>query len=236
MLLCVARPGERDRHHGDRGPPSPLIVDADGNGVTESLPVGLPLGVDAQARYEQSEVQVVAGSVMALFTDGLLDGRLLGSEAAMERLGRVLADHCGDNLEVLADRLVQDRRGWRVLADDAALLLVRYEGAQSREHRRVARMSVQRHHLQGVAQVREFLRDLLHQWDMLPMLDTLELLTSEVVTNALIHADSEVELRLRSTRTGSGSRSVTATRIHPCPPRSSRTRRTTRKRSPGAAC
>ncbi|WP_329160178.1 serine/threonine-protein phosphatase [Streptomyces sp. NBC_01717] len=179
------------------GHPSPLIVDADGNGVTESLPVGVPLGVDAQARYEQSEVQVVAGSVMALFTDGLLDGRLLGSEAAMERLGRVLADHCGDNLEVLADRLVQDRRGWRVLADDAALLLVRYEGAQSREHRRVARMSVQRHHLQGVAQVREFLRDLLRQWDLLPMLDTLELLTSEVVTNALIHADSEVELRLR---------------------------------------
>ncbi|MGY5033007.1 SpoIIE family protein phosphatase [Streptomyces sp. 900116325] len=99
------------------GHPSPLIVDADGNGVTESLPVGVPLGVDAQARYEQSEVQVVAGPVMALFTDGPLDGRLLGSDAAMERLGRVLADHCGDNLEVLAGRLVQDRRGWQVLAD-----------------------------------------------------------------------------------------------------------------------
>ncbi|MET8327326.1 ATP-binding SpoIIE family protein phosphatase [Streptomyces sp. NPDC005181] len=179
------------------GHPSPLIVDSDGNGVTESLPVGPPLGVDAQARYEQSEVQVAAGSVMALFTDGLLDGRLLGSDAAMERLGRVLADHCGDNLEVLADRLVQDRRGWRVLADDAALLLVRYEGAQPRGHRRVARTSVQRHHLQGVSQVREFLRDLLSEWDMVPLLETMELLTSEVVTNALIHAHSEVELRLR---------------------------------------
>ncbi|MDF6045491.1 serine/threonine-protein phosphatase [Streptomyces sp. JH14] len=179
------------------GHPHPLIVDAGGKGSARQLPVGPPLGVDAHARYEQCEAQVSAGSVIALFTDGLLDGRLLGSDAAMEKLGRVLAEHCGENLEVLADRLVQDRRGWRVLADDAALLLVRYEGAQPREHRRMARMSVQRHHLQGVAQVRDFLRDLLREWDMEPLLDTMELLTSEVVTNALIHADSEVELRLR---------------------------------------
>lgn len=115
----------------------------------------------------------------------------------MERLGRVLADHCGDDLEVLADRIVADRREWRVLADDAALLLVRYEGAHPQGHRRTARMSVQRHHLQGVAQVRLFLRDLLSQWGRVRLQDTLELVTTEVVTNALIHADSEVELRLR---------------------------------------
>ncbi|WP_392673187.1 SpoIIE family protein phosphatase [Streptomyces sp. LN785] len=179
------------------GHPSPLIVDAQGRNVTGPLPAGPPLGVETRTRYEQSEVLVEPGSVLALFTDGLLDGRLLGSDAAMEKLGRVLSDHCGDNLEVLADRLVADRRAWHVLADDAALLLLRYEGAETCGHRRMASMSVQRHHLQGVARVREFLRDLLSEWDMEPLQETMELLTSEVVTNALIHADSEVELRLR---------------------------------------
>lgn len=179
------------------GHPSPLIVGAEGRSITGPLPVGPPLGVDPLARYEPSEAQLEPGSVLAMFTDGLLDARLLGSDAAMEKIGRVLADHSGDNLEVLADRIVADRRGWRVLADDAALLLVRYEGAQPQGHRRTARMSVQRHHLQGVAQVRDFLRDLLRQWDRAPLQDTMELVTTEVVTNALIHADSEVELRLR---------------------------------------
>ncbi|MFV5991885.1 ATP-binding SpoIIE family protein phosphatase [Streptomyces sp. NPDC056231] len=179
------------------GHPSPLLVGAGGRSFTGPLPVGPPLGVDPLALYEQSEALLEPGSVLALFTDGLLDARLLGSDAAMERLGRVLADHCGDDLEVLADRIVADRREWRVLADDAALLLVRYEGAHLQGHRRTARMSVQRHHLQGVAQVRLFLRDLLSQWGRVRLQDTLELVTTEVVTNALIHADSEVELRLR---------------------------------------
>ncbi|MFB6777827.1 SpoIIE family protein phosphatase [Streptomyces sp. NPDC056352] len=179
------------------GHPSPLLVGVGGRSITGPLPVGPPLGVDPLARYEQSDAQLEPGSVLALFTDGLLDARLLGSDAAMAKLGRVLADHSGDNLEVLADRIVADRREWRVLADDAALLLVRYEGAQSQGHRRTARMSVQRHHLQGVARVRVFLRDLLRQWDRAQLQETLELVTTEVVTNALIHADSEVELRLR---------------------------------------
>ncbi|MFE7710314.1 SpoIIE family protein phosphatase [Streptomyces sp. NPDC057486] len=179
------------------GHPSPLLVGTGGRSITGPLPVGPPLGVDPLARYEQSDAQLEPGSVLALFTDGLLDARLLGSDAAMAKLGQVLADHSGDNLEVLADRIVADRREWRVLADDAALLLVRYEGAHPQGHRRTARMSVQRHHLQAVAQVRVFLRDLLRQWDRAQLLETLELVTTEVVTNALIHADSEVELRLR---------------------------------------
>jgi serine phosphatase RsbU (regulator of sigma subunit)/anti-sigma regulatory factor (Ser/Thr protein kinase) len=180
------------------GHPGPLISDAQGRITEHSLPVGPPLGVDMLARYRQSELVLSPGSVAALLTDGLLDTRRLGTDAALEQMARLLAGNCGEDVEVLADHLVAQRRARPAAGDDATLLLVRYEGAPAGEERRVARTSVQRHDLQQVARVRRFLRDLLGQWELMPLLDDLHLLASEVVTNALIHAQSDVDLRLRA--------------------------------------
>lgn len=58
-------------------------------------------------------------------------------------------------------------------------------------------MEIQRHDLHGVKAAREFVRDCLKSWKLEAMTDDLELMASEVVTNALTHADSYVELRLR---------------------------------------
>jgi anti-sigma regulatory factor (Ser/Thr protein kinase) len=187
------------------GHPGPLISDAQGRTVRPALSCGPPLGAAGQHAYRQSEVSLAAGTVAALFTGGLLDARDQGTDAAMRRLAQVLAGNRGEDLEVLADRVAGHGRSHAMFLDDAALVLVRYEGIPLGEREgiplgeraRVARMSIQRHDLQGVSQVRCFLRDLLYRWDLLPLLDDLELLVSEVVTNALIHAHSEVDLRLR---------------------------------------
>lgn len=45
--------------------------------------------------------------------------------------------------------------------------------------------------------LRRFLRDLTSQWDLNGLTDELALLATEVVTNALIHAHSEVDVQLR---------------------------------------
>lgn len=179
-------------HHG------PLVSDVHGRAVPAPVPVGPPLGVTAQAVYRQSEFTFEPGSVAALFTDGLLATRELGVDAAIERLCRLLADNCCVNLETLADLLVAQTRQGPVSDDDTALLLVRYEGAHLGTGPRVARTSVLRHDLQGVARVRRFLRELLPQWDVAAFGDELELLASEVVTNALIHAHSGVDVQVRS--------------------------------------
>ncbi|MFI1304045.1 SpoIIE family protein phosphatase [Streptomyces sioyaensis] len=149
------------------------------------------------AAYRQSEILLSPGSVVALFTDGLLDTRRVEVDTALGRLTRVLADNCTQNLEVLADRLTQHCTPRPPQADDVALLVMRYEGARPDGQGRVARTSIQRHDLRGVAHVRHFMRETLDQWDLMPLLDSMELLACEVVTNALIQAHSEVDLRLR---------------------------------------
>ncbi|GCE00856.1 ATP-binding SpoIIE family protein phosphatase [Embleya hyalina] len=179
------------------GHPGPLV--GDGPDVAQpQLAVGPPLGVDTRAVYRDTAIELRPGSVVALFTDGLLNERRLGFDDAIGQLTGLLADKGSEDLEVLADAMVHAGSAREAGGDDAALVLMRFEGAQPHETARVARMSVQRHDLLGVAQARHFLRDALRQWSLLPMLDDLEVLVSEVVTNALIHAHSEVDLRLRA--------------------------------------
>ncbi|MFD0346515.1 ATP-binding protein [Kitasatospora aburaviensis] len=47
-----------------------------------------------------------------------------------------------------------------------------------------------------VAHSRRFTRDTLIEWGLGPLADWAELLTSELITNALVHAGSPVQLRL----------------------------------------
>jgi serine phosphatase RsbU (regulator of sigma subunit)/anti-sigma regulatory factor (Ser/Thr protein kinase) len=180
------------------GHPAPVIVQSDGQLTTPQLSVGPPLGVDPQNVYDQKEMLLATGSVVALYTDGLLDAGHLGLDAGVSQLHHRLAGGHGEDLEILADRLVSDPRPEGQRDDDTALLLVRYEGAQEASHGRIARVSIQRHDVQHVRHLRHFLHDLLPDWGLAELLDDLELLVSEVATNALIHAHTEVDVRLRS--------------------------------------
>ncbi|MBM9503171.1 ATP-binding SpoIIE family protein phosphatase [Actinacidiphila acididurans] len=162
------------------------------------LVVGPPLGVDVWATYRDTAVELLPGSVTALFTDGLLDTRQVGYDAAVRQLAGLLSDKSGEDLERLADAMAGGDRSQEARGDDATLVLMRYEGVPPCDQVRVARMSVQRHDLHGVADARRFLEDVLRGWDLLPVLDDLEILVSEVATNALIHAHSEVDFRLRT--------------------------------------
>lgn len=179
------------------GHPMPLISNEPGEVAQPDLPVEPPLGVTAQYGYHQHAVRLRFGSVIAFFTDGLLSSRELGGDIALQRLERLLADRGGEDLELLADRLVGDSHTQSGFKDDAALVLVRYEGAQRRETPRVARMNVERGDLRGVAEVRLFLDDLLGRWSRDSVVDDIKVMASEMVTNALIHARSGVDFRLR---------------------------------------
>ncbi|MFD6287077.1 SpoIIE family protein phosphatase [Streptomyces sp. NPDC060205] len=175
----------------------PAITGPGGLIALPKLSVGLPLGIEPGTLYAQTEIELPPGGICALYTDGLLDVRQAGPDRAAERLRRQLSEVRECNLEVVADRIIGDSGPEAFREDDAALLLLRYEGVRQAAHRRVARISVQRHDLQGVGHMRHLLRDLLREWELSTLLDELELLASEVVTNALIHAHSEVDVRLR---------------------------------------
>ncbi|MDI5967673.1 SpoIIE family protein phosphatase [Streptantibioticus silvisoli] len=173
----------------------PAVTREDGGVVPTALPVGPPLGVAAGTVYRHKDVVVPPNAVVALFTDGLLDVRGRGAADAYAQVGRRIAAHAGEDLETLADRLTGTGDP-PARQDDLALLLVRNAGSAD-GHRRVARATVHRHDVRRVAELRGFLRDLMAAWGHESLTDELETLMSEVVTNALIHAHSEVDVLLR---------------------------------------
>ncbi|MGW0738041.1 ATP-binding SpoIIE family protein phosphatase [Streptomyces sp. NPDC002851] len=179
------------------GHPLPLVSPAPGKLTALDVPIGPPLGLGTGHHYEQREIILEPGSVTALFTDGLLDTRVLGPDDALAGLAATLLGSGRENMEMLADHLISDRQSQKTLDDDLALLLMRYDGLRPGRQQDVARLSVQRYDLHAVASVRHHLNDLLRRWKAESLLDDLQLMLSEVVTNALIHAQSDVDIRLR---------------------------------------
>ncbi|MFG2192096.1 SpoIIE family protein phosphatase [Streptomyces sp. NPDC048639] len=180
------------------GHPAPVICSPGGQAVTPDIPTGVPLGVTPDIPYRSGEVVIPPGTILALYTDGLVHSHTLDLAAGIRRVRDVLRDDDGQRLEQLADRLTAITGGEaRRRDDDVALLLARYDGALPGTQRRVSRMSVQRHDLKAVKDVRRFVNDALLHWGRDGLCRETELLTTELVTNALIHADSDVDVRLR---------------------------------------
>lgn len=179
------------------GHPLPLVADREDSVVAEQvLSVGPPLGVEPDTVYQQAEMDLPPGGLVVVYSNGLPATRSAGSDIEGWLRKSLAEDQC-QNLELLADRLTGSDELAADREDDAALLLVRYRGGQPAVRGHVARIWVERHDLHGVAQVRRALRSFLREWNRDAFLDDLELLASEVVTNALIHAQSDVDVRLR---------------------------------------
>lgn len=182
----------------------PLISYEEGQLEEVIVPIGPPLGLGEEHHYEQGSLTLEPDSVAVLYTDGLLDARALGPEEAAARLGSAVARGDRNNLDILADQLIEESRRKEAPTDDLALLILRYDGRRSDQEQDVARLSVQQYDLQSVASVRHSLEPVLARWQLEPMLDDMQLVLSEAVTNALVHAQSDVDIRLR--RHGRGVR------------------------------
>lgn len=104
------------------GHPPPALVRPDGTVEFPDLPAGPPLGLGGML-FESTELELPAGTLMVLYTDGLVESRahdidqgldLLG--AALDRPDRPLDDIC----ETVLDSLVRQPP-----EDDVALLVAR---------------------------------------------------------------------------------------------------------------
>ncbi|MFJ8027215.1 SpoIIE family protein phosphatase [Streptomyces sp. NPDC096311] len=108
------------------GHPPPLLLRPDGRVRVLDLAGGPLLGIDAAATYPTTEVPLVPGSVLALYTDGLIESPGVDIEDALADLGRKLTEAGDLSLNALADRLVeQSGAATQERLDDVALLLLR---------------------------------------------------------------------------------------------------------------
>ncbi|RDS64363.1 SpoIIE family protein phosphatase [Streptomyces sp. M7] len=179
------------------GHPAPLVRHRDGTIEALDAPANVPLGVPMIQPYEAREYTIESGSILMLYTNGLVSSRSESPETcARDLLGATDAVRM-PHLEDLAERIVSEVVTPQQRRDDAALLLARYEGAGRQEEPRAAGMHIQRRDLRGVGTARAFVHEQLGSWGLEDMADVVELAASEIVTNALIHAGSDVDLRLR---------------------------------------
>ncbi|MFE4960442.1 SpoIIE family protein phosphatase [Streptomyces sp. NPDC056653] len=180
------------------GHPEPLAQRPDGSIRTLQAPANVPLGVAVPDAYRGREHTLEPGSLLMLYSDGLVDWNVADPGYAAQALLSSGSREAGADLEQLADHLIADVSSPQQRRDDAVLLLARYEGAVGEGAPRTASVQIQQRDLQGVKAARSFIDDRLSAWGLAEMSDALQLIASEVVTNALIHAGSDVDVRLRA--------------------------------------
>jgi PAS domain S-box-containing protein len=121
-LYAVYDPASRRCRLTSAGHPPPALRHPGGTVEFLGVPGGVMLGV-GQARYPATEIRLPAGSVLALYTDGLVEqpGQDIGT--GMSRLARALTASPARSLERLCDSVIPSP-GARA-RDDIALLLAR---------------------------------------------------------------------------------------------------------------
>ncbi|TQK42593.1 GAF domain-containing protein [Streptomyces sp. SLBN-118] len=119
-------PHGHDAYAVTAGHPPPLLRRPDGTTDVLDLDIGPLLGVDRAATYPGTRIALAPGSVLALYTDGLVEERGADVSVGIDRLRASFAHARADSLDELADRLLHNARGYSYRADDIALLLTEY--------------------------------------------------------------------------------------------------------------
>nr|WP_267243492.1 SpoIIE family protein phosphatase [Streptomyces sp. PR69] len=108
------------------GHPQPLLRVPGGTVHVLDIPGGPLLGVDPAAVYPTSAVPLSPGSVLVLYTDGLIEAPGVDLDRALAQVADRLESSGDRPLEELADRLIEETAaGSPDRGDDIALLLLR---------------------------------------------------------------------------------------------------------------
>ncbi|MFE4453323.1 SpoIIE family protein phosphatase [Streptomyces sp. NPDC056796] len=182
------------------GHPPPVLLHLGGRAEVLRVPPGAPIGVGG-VDFEAVELDAPAGATLLLYTDGLVESRLrdvwTGIEILRERLAATAQltgpDH-SPPLEALCDDVL-DMLGPGDRDDDIALLAARFDGIAPSD---VAYWFLEPEDA-APGRARRLARRALSRWGLDDLSDEVELLVSEVVTNAVRYAERPVTLRLLRT-------------------------------------
>lgn len=190
----------------------PVVRRADGSCAVQPVAGGLPLGIDPEAQYPITRFTLDPGEVVVLCTDGLVEARSADLDDGIERLlrtvgGGVLGDaRAGgpDPLEDLAERITAQAASDAERGDDIALLLMRWDGPADGVPHQQLRRRIAQADLARISELRSELADAVRRWGAGGLADTVELLASELVTNALVHTDRDALITARLYREAAG--------------------------------
>ncbi|MEU0198959.1 MULTISPECIES: SpoIIE family protein phosphatase [unclassified Streptomyces] len=188
-LYAVYDPVSRHCCFAGAGHPVPALVSPDGTVELVGLPAAPPLGVGGLP-YEATEVEIPEGSLLALYTNGLVENRDRDIDTGVRKLREALA-RPAPSLDALCDTVLADLLPRRP-ADDVALLIARTRALDAGQ---VATWAVP-DDPSAVAQTRKDVVAQLERWGLSDAVFVTELVVSELVTNAIRHAEPPIQLRL----------------------------------------
>jgi hypothetical protein len=169
----------------------PLLVRPDGTGEFLDTSPAPPLGV-GEIPVESRTFQIEDGSLLVLYTDGLVEDRQRDIDDGLKLLqdvfkGKAAQDSLDDLCRAaLAGVYAHQQR------DDIAILIARLSRIPEDHH--VAWTLPPE--LTSAARARSLICEPLERWKLGELLPTTELLVSELVTNAIRHATGPVTLRM----------------------------------------
>jgi anti-sigma regulatory factor (Ser/Thr protein kinase) len=169
----------------------PLLVHPDGRNeyleVTPCPPLGIGDGV-----VDTRVIPVEDGSLFVLYTDGLVESRDRDISEGLDRLRSAFGAGAPDqDLEELC-KLSLDGVYADAYRDDIAVLIAKLRRIPE-DHRFCFKLDPEP---TAVRQARSLIRDPLKRWGLEDLIDSSELLVSELVTNAIRYANGEIMLRL----------------------------------------
>ena len=169
----------------------PLLVSPDGRSEFLDISPAPPLGIGA-GPIQTRVFKIKDGSLLVLYTDGLVETRTSDIDEGLERLrgtfgpgsaSRPLEDLCKATLAgVYADHQ----------RDDIAVLMARLRRLGRDQHITWKLAS----ELTSARRARLLVRRRLKRWGLSELIPTAELLASELVTNAVRYAQGSIALRL----------------------------------------
>jgi hypothetical protein len=169
----------------------PLLVGPDGTNEFLSLTPAPPLGIGSGS-VQSKFVPVTDGSLLVLYTDGLVENRTRDIDVGLQLLGEIfgpgaaarpLEDLCR---ATLAGVYSDEQR------DDIALLMARLSRIPADNHLSWTLPA----ELTSARRARGLIRRPLARWDLADLIPVTELLVSELVTNSVRYAQGMIGLRL----------------------------------------
>ncbi|WP_327666538.1 MULTISPECIES: SpoIIE family protein phosphatase [unclassified Streptomyces] len=171
------------------GHPPPVVTAPDGHVTLLDLPAGPPLGLGGLP-FEARDVELAEGSLLCLYTNGLIGERNIDADVGLTKLCDALtrpADALEQTCQSVVDSLVPSSP-----SDDVALLVART--------RMLPPDNVASWHLPlepaGAARARALTSAKLSEWGLEHLAFTTELIASELATNVYRYASGPATLRL----------------------------------------
>ncbi|MFC9288007.1 SpoIIE family protein phosphatase [Streptomyces sp. NPDC057052] len=189
-LYAVYDPVSRRCTLARAGHPPPVLLRPDGEPRRVELPAGPVLGVGGLP-FESAELELAEGSVLAFYTDGLIESGERDADTGLRMLNKALAAY-SESLDETCDRVLHALLPQGGASDDVALLLARTRGLPSSQ---VATWDIPADPAL-VAPIRRQVVEQLGRWELSEHAFTAELVVSELVTNAIRYGAKPIRLRL----------------------------------------